>query len=229
MLMLIQAEARTYIPELKFLIDLHPEKLCYNEKTQLEGAEIGLEQAIAIREWAVAVKALEEGRQVIVLRKGGISEETREFRLESPKFYLFPSYEHQKPNLVKPEAREAVGETQAEAAKLADQIRLTSYAEVMEDIKISDLETLQRLDEFHIWTEDYAEERLKWKRTKPLHVLILRVYKLETPIDIPMKESYGGCKSWLWLEDLSPTRMLPILDDNEFERQASAVRNRING
>lgn len=187
-----------------------------------------MEQAIALREWAVAVKALEEGRQIIVLRKGGIAEETKEFKLESPKFYLFPSYEHQRPNLVKSEEREAVGETQAAAAELADQIRLTAYAEVIEDIEIVDVEALQQLNEFHIWTEDYAEERLKWKRTKPLHVLILRVYQLETPIEIPMRESYGGCKSWLWLEDVSPVRMLPVLNDIEFEQQASAIRNRLN-
>ncbi|WP_372662041.1 DUF1802 family protein [Cohnella sp.] len=188
-----------------------------------------MEQTIALREWAVAVKALEEGRQVIVLRKGGIAEETKEFRLESPKFYLFPSYEHQRPNLVKLEARDSVELIQEEIGERSERVRITSYAEVIEDIEISDVETLQRLEELHIWTEDYAEERLKWKRTKPLHVLILRVYKLETPIDLPMKDTYAGCKSWLWLEDVSSSRMLPVLDDNEFERQATLVRNRIKG
>jgi hypothetical protein len=186
-----------------------------------------LEGPIALREWAVAVKALEQGRQVIVLRKGGISEETKEFKLESQEFYLFPSFEHQRPNLVKPEASEMVSLTQAEANKLADRVRLTSYAKVVEDIEIMDVETLQRLDELHIWTEDYAEERLKWKRTKPLHVLILRVYKLENPLEIPMRESYGGCKSWHGLDDVTPVRMTPVLDDQEFEQQANAVRNQI--
>jgi len=184
---------------------------------------------IGLREWAVAVKALEEGRQVIVLRKGGISEETKEFRLKSPSFYLFPSFEHQRPNLVKPEASEMVSLTQAEAAEYTDQVRLTSYAEVVEDIEVTDAETLQRLDQLHIWTEDYAEERLKWKKTKPLHVLILRVYKLEKPHLIPMIDSYGGCKSWLELEAISTVQMKPVLDNEEFERQANAVRNQIKG
>ncbi|MCD9022829.1 DUF1802 family protein [Cohnella silvisoli] len=186
-----------------------------------------MERPIALREWAVAVKALEQGSQVIVLRKGGISEETKEFKLESPEFYLFPSFEHQRPDLVKPEASEMVSLTQAEAAELSDRVRLSSYAKVVEDIEVTDVETLQQLDELHIWTEDYAEERLKWKRTKPLHVLILRVYKLEKPIEIPMRESYGGCKSWLWLEDAVPSSMSPVLDDDKFEHQANAVRNQI--
>lgn len=186
-----------------------------------------MERPIALREWAVAVKALEQGRQVIVLRKGGISEETKEFKLVSPEFYLFPSFEHQRPDLVKPEASEMVHITQAEAAKLSDRVRLTSYAKVVEDIEITNVETLQRLDELHIWTEDYAEERLKWKRTKPLHVLILRVYKLDKPLEIPMRESYGGCKSWHELEDVSTALMTPVLDDSEFDRLANEVRNQI--
>ncbi|WP_256756672.1 DUF1802 family protein [Cohnella sp. WQ 127256] len=187
-----------------------------------------MEKPVALREWAVAVKALEEGRQVIVLRKGGIAEETKEFKLESPKFYLFPSFEHQRSNLVKPEVSDLVSLTAAEAAELTDEVRITSYAEVIEDIEITDVETLRKLDNLHIWTEDYAEERLKWKKTKPLHVLILRVYKLETPQIIPMRESYGGCKSWHELEDVLSVPMNPVLSENAFGVQVEAVRNQIN-
>ncbi|RKP54171.1 DUF1802 family protein [Cohnella endophytica] len=188
-----------------------------------------MDNPIALREWAVAVKALEEGRQVIVLRKGGISEETKEFRLESPDFYLFPSFEHQRPHLVKQEASEWVNLEQAEVVSASGQVPITSYAEVVDDIEVSDSETLRRLEDLHIWTEDYAEERLKWKKTKPLHVLILRVYKLETPQTIPMRESYGGCKSWLMIEDVRSAPKKPVLDDLEFEQRANEVRKRIQG
>lgn len=188
-----------------------------------------MDNPIALREWAVAVKALESGRQVIVLRKGGISEETKEFRLESPEFYLFPSFEHQRSHLVKAEASGIVDETQAEAAEWNDQVRISSYAEVVDDLEVTDSETLRRLEDLHVWTEDYAEERLKWKKTKPLHVLILRVFKLETPQAIPMRETYGGCKSWLAIEDVRSAPMIPVLDDLEFKRRADEVRKRIQG
>jgi hypothetical protein len=189
-----------------------------------------MEQPIALREWAVAVKALEEGRQVIVLRKGGIAEETKEFRLESPQFYMFPSFEHQKTNLVKAGTKEDVAATQAAAAAHPNIVNITSYAEVVEDIEVTDVETLRRLDTLHIWTEDYAEERLKWKRTKPLHVLILRMYRLSSPVQVPMRENYGGCKSWLRLEDdISSRSALPVLSDDEFNKKAEAVRNAVKG
>jgi len=188
-----------------------------------------MEETIALREWAVAVKALEEGKQVVVLRKGGIAEETKEFRLESPKFYLFPSFEHQRPELVVPEESATVGKTQAEAAELPGSIRITSFAEAVEDIEITDAETLRRLEGLHIWTENYAEERLKWKKTKPLHVLILRVYKLDEPRTIPLSDEYGGCKSWIRLADIADSPMTPALDDDAFRVQAERVRNRIQG
>jgi hypothetical protein len=188
-----------------------------------------MEQYMALREWAIAIQALEAGRQVIVLRKGGIAEETKEFRLESPEFLLFPSYEHQRPHLVKSEARDTVTEMLADVAALTERVRLTSYCEVVQDIEVTDSETLQRLDHLHIWTEDYAEERLKWKKAKPLHVLILRVYKLDTPIDLPMRESYRGCKSWLSLEDIAMMNKSPVLDDAQFAKQVEEIRNRVTG
>jgi len=186
------------------------------------------ESGIALREWAVAVRALEEGRMIVVLRKGGIAEETKEFRLESPRFYLFPSFEHQRPELVVPEEAGKVASTREEAARTPGKIAVTSYAEVVEDIEVTDAETLRKLDGLHIWTEDYAEERLKWKKTKPLHILILRVYKLAEPRTIPLRDEYGGCRSWIALQDLAPTPMIPVLSDEEFARRAETVRNRIH-
>lgn len=189
-----------------------------------------MQREIALREWAVAVDALESGRQIIVLRKGGIAEETKEFRLESPRFYLFPSYEHQRPELVKPESREGIGASIAEAEAHPGAVKIASYAEVEEDIEVTDAETLSRLGDLHIWTEEYAEERLKWKRTKPLHVLVLRMYRLEEPVLVPMKTSYGGCKSWLRFEDPVPElRGTPVLDEETFEERKNAVKRAIQG
>lgn len=189
-----------------------------------------MDRAIALREWAVAVKALEKGRQIVALRKGGIAEETKEFRLESPSFYLFPSFEHQRPELVKPDYRNGVALTREEGESRPGRIAISSYAEVAGDLEVTDSETLGRLDALHIWTGDYAEERLRWKRTKPLHVLLLRVFKLAAPIVLPMREEYGGCKSWLRLEEELPEpSRTPVLDDAEFRARAEAVERALAG
>ena len=128
-----------------------------------------LQNPIALREWAVAVEALEQGRQIIVMRKGGIAEETKDFRLESHSFYLFPSYEHQKPHVIKPEAHEALVRSQREAAEHPNTVRITSYAEVVEDIEVTDAQTLHKLKEYTPRPKYYGcNERLHWKKTKLL-------------------------------------------------------------
>ncbi|GGG75007.1 DUF1802 family protein [Paenibacillus radicis (ex Gao et al. 2016)] len=155
---------------------------------------------VALKEWAVTVQALKEGKLMLVMRKGGIVEETRDFSLRSPGFYLMPAYEHQKEHLLKEDHQGQIQGTLEEWKQHPDTMRIEAYAEAVEDIEITDQETLNRLRDFHIWTDDFAEERLKWKRTKPLHLLLLRVFRLDNPIEIPVLPSFTGCKSWVQLE-----------------------------
>ncbi|CAH1200421.1 hypothetical protein PAECIP111893_01370 [Paenibacillus plantiphilus] len=183
---------------------------------------------VALKEWAVAVKALSEGKQIMVLRKGGIAEETRDFQLLSPSFYLLPAFEHQKPELLKEAYRSGVEETIAQWRQHSDTVRISAYAEVAEDIEIRDQETLDSLRDYHIWTDSFAEERLKWKRTKPLHLLLLRVFLLDEPVNIPMRDAYMGCKSWVTLEGVpqeAPSK--PVLEDMAFNEQILLIKEKI--
>ncbi|WP_337098970.1 DUF1802 family protein [Paenibacillus sp. YIM B09110] len=184
-------------------------------------------QPVALKEWAVSVKALAEGEQIIVMRKGGIVEETRDFQLISPSFYLMPAYEHQKKHLLKPGYDEQLDETLKGWTPEMETITLEAYAEVAEDIEITDQETLNKLRDFHIWTDGFAEERLKWKKTKPLHLLIMRVYKLDEPLKLPMQPAYNGCKSWVKLEgnaELRPASMKPVVDDDKFQSELEQIK-----
>ena len=49
---------------------------------------------LALKEWAVVVNALPTDRQIMVLRKGGIHRDDKDFRIVHPEFLLFPTYEH---------------------------------------------------------------------------------------------------------------------------------------
>ena len=51
----------------------------------------------ALKEWAIVVDALIRGEQIIVLRKGGISEGPGGFKVDQPEFLLFPTLFHQQP------------------------------------------------------------------------------------------------------------------------------------
>ncbi|SFI92622.1 hypothetical protein SAMN02799624_02711 [Paenibacillus sp. UNC496MF] len=183
------------------------------------------EPYVALKEWAVAVKALAEGKQIMVLRKGGIAEETRDFRLKSTRFFLLPAYEHQRPGLLKEAYRDDLKAALDGWTPGSPTVEIAAYAEAADDIEIFDQETVDRLANYHIWTDTFTEERLKWKRKQPLHLLLLRVYRLERPVPLPMRDAYAGCKSWVGLEDFPEgLRGQAVLSDAEFARRAAEIR-----
>ena len=54
----------------------------------------------ALKEWAIICKAAEDGKQVLLFRKGGIMEYRNGFELKYKNFFLFPTFEHQSLNSI---------------------------------------------------------------------------------------------------------------------------------
>jgi hypothetical protein len=172
----------------------------------------------ALKEWAVAVEALERGETALVIRKGGIREKA--FAVANRRFLLLPGYEHQRPELLKPEYRKLL----REIPNLTDDgpLRFTSFAEVRGAYEISEPESLETIGPHHMWAPEYAESRFKWRPKKPLTVLVLRTYVLPEPVELPYSEAYEGCKSWIELAEPVPTAgARPALDDEAFDRLVS--------
>ncbi|MDR6552982.1 DUF1802 family protein [Paenibacillus qinlingensis] len=183
-------------------------------------------QGKALKEWASAVNALEAGSQIFIMRKGGIVEETRDFQVESNDFFLYPTYEHQRKTLLKEEFQGIIDETLVNWSAQDTHVTITSFARVVEDIEVSDQEKLNLLYPFHIWTENFTEERLKWKRKNPLHIMLLRVYTLQQPLQIEIEQAYIGCKSWIQLGVSVPddSEMTPALNDEQFFAQVAEIK-----
>ena len=156
--------------------------------------------APACKEWAVIVHALLEGEQVIDVRKGGLHEDGRHFDLQSTRFWLYPTAEHQKAELLKEPYRHWID--LASAAPVGESIRIDGWADVDHAAEITEPEQLDALASKLIWTPEYAQSRLGWKRRDPLWVLVLRVHRLLEPITVPWSDAYGGCTSWVDLDGL---------------------------
>ena len=185
-------------------------------------------QKDALKEWAVTIKALDEGRQVLLLRKGGIRE--KEFKLEHEEFLLYPSYEHQRSDLLKPEFQQDLRETLApwggEAPKEPPQsVTFTHYARVQDVLEVTDPEQVAALSPYYIWTTDYAEQRLHWRPRKPLEVLLIQVLRMERPFIVPVSPYFAGCKSWVDLGEGVPLGTLtPVMNTETLDRKAEQIR-----
>jgi hypothetical protein len=169
----------------------------------------------ALKEWAVAVEALERGETALVVRKGGIREKT--FAVPKTRFLFFKSYEHQKADQLKPAYHDLL--RSIPQRRDDEPVIFTSFAEVYRAYEVSEAEELEALDPHHIWTHEYAESRLRWRPKKPLTILVLRTYLLPEPIVLDYRDSYGGCKSWIELEESVPTAgSRPALEEPSFEK-----------
>ncbi len=195
---------------------------------------------IAIKEWAVTVRALAEGEQLLTLRKGGIDEDSSDFELEHDRFFLYPTFDHQRNDLVRashrPELRRALEEgvwaegepplhalTRDGGIAQPERVRIRAWAEVAGHFTVTDPRAVYDLSPFYVWTTDYAEKRLAWRRRNPLHVVLLRTYRIPRPVTVKVKDEFGGCRSWLEITRDLPFEGTPVLSDDEFDRAAEAI------
>lgn len=179
---------------------------------------------LSLKEWAVAIKALGEGKQIITVRKGGLYEETRDFKLERDTFYLYPTYEHQKTEMVKPEYHADLQATLEQWSPEKTTVDIRYFAHITDDVEVLDEARIRALAPFHIWTDNFADVRLHWKKKNPLHILFARVYKLEKPLEIPIADEYKGCKSWHHLlQEVPQGSFTPVLTDEEYAARREAI------
>jgi hypothetical protein len=177
----------------------------------------------AFKEWAVVCRALGEGRQILILRKGGIAEGPRGFEVTDRQFFLFPTYLHQAPTSVVPEWRPAL------AAACVDpspgRVPISLYAIVSSWLKITSIDKLRALEGLHIWSDELVFERFHRWSEESVIALLLRVYALPAPVLVDSIPAYAGCKSWITLAEQVPLDgVRPVITDADFERKLAEVR-----
>lgn len=181
------------------------------------------ENQIAFKEWASIVQALSEGKQILIIRKGGIREETGEFKLEHQEFFLFPTYEHQNPEDLKPEAHGYLKKAVSEKPK-NNQIPIRYYAKVQKIIRMENEIDIPRINSHHVWSEKALTERFHFGRRKGFHVLAVRIYRLPETVLVPYDPDYAGCKSWVDLKRQIKTEpSAAVLSDSAFKIELETI------
>jgi len=177
----------------------------------------------ALKEWAVAVDALEQGKTIMLLRKGGIREEGKHFNVAHNQILLYPTYEHQQPNLLKAEYAPQV--EPVTSGWHPETVRIGSWAEITDILPVSDESPVDALLPYHIWNEQFVSDRFQWKPRHPVYILLLRTYRLRQPQVIPYLPEYSGCRSWIDLvEPISIEGAMPVLTDAEYTKQKAQIR-----
>jgi len=163
------------------------------------------------------------GRQIVLIRKGGIREENGVFRVEDKEFFLLPTYEHQSGKLIREEFQPWL--QQVEAGKPdPNTAKIGAYAVVDTVVQVQHEEKLRDLSHEFLWNDEYLRMRADYNPYGPLWVIILRVYNLPEAVTLPMRHEYAGCKSWVTLDRaISTSGSLPAVADAEFENRRATI------
>src|SRR5688500_613836 len=173
---------------------------------------------IALKDWAIVCKALEDGKQMLLLRKGGIMEYRKGFEVKHNEFLLYPTFEHQSVESIKVEYKEKLKKILEEQNKyynnnnrkkidkdnknfnIATHNIIKLLAKVEDVIEISDKLILSELRDYHIWSDEYVTMRMNYNPSKPMSILLLRIYKLRKPLIVDINDTWARCKSWIDIE-----------------------------
>ena len=157
---------------------------------------------LALKEWSIVCRALEEGKQSILLRKGGILEYKEGFEISQKIFLVYPTLEHQSKEYLQ---QDYLQEFELLLEKNDPNFEyktntITILAQIEGIQEFNDESKLAKLEKYHIWNEKYVNMRMSYNPKKPMNALLLRIYKLPEPISVKVNPEWAGCKSWINIE-----------------------------
>lgn len=177
----------------------------------------------ALKEWGAAVRALLDGRQTVLLRKGGIGE--KRFAVSAPEFVFFPTVEHSHAARVRPEFTDLLDRTAGDSTDT--EVVLRGGAKVVAAVAVERPERLPAIADLHIWTADSVQrDRLDFRPKHRLTVLVVQAKPLVSPVRLPRIPDYAGCRSWVTLP-VTPEWGPPAYDDATLAVIAQRVRDSV--
>ncbi len=177
----------------------------------------------ALKEWSAVVHALLDGRQRVLLRKGGIGE--KRFVVASQEFLLFPTVAHSHAERVRPEHSELLDTAAADSTE--DHLVVRAAAKVVAALAVNRPECLGAIEDLHIWTaESVRADRLDFRPRHKLAVLVVSAMPVVEPVRLPRVPEYAGCASWVHLP-LRPALGAPVHDEAALTEVAARVRDAV--
>ncbi|WP_326547137.1 DUF1802 family protein [Mycolicibacterium sp. ND9-15] len=174
----------------------------------------------ALKEWSAAVRALLDGRQTLLLRKGGIHE--KRFAVTASRFLLFPTVAHSHAERVRPEHRDLLDAAAADSSD--DAVVIRAGARVIAAIEVNKPDALKDIAPLHIWTDESVRaDRLDFRPRHRLTALVVQAYPLAHPLRLARMPEYAGCTSWVQLP-VDPDWTSPVHDDATLREIADEVR-----
>lgn len=184
---------------------------------------------MAFKEWAIVCEALEEGKQTIVLRKGGVKEENGALVPEHGEFFLYPTYGPQVTDGIKADWRPRLHKLNKDA-KDTKHVHFRLYAIVESVHKVTDWEVAKGFVPFTILSDQEAEREFNEGDWKGFYVFLLRVQSLAVPMEMLRKGSHDKDPIWAPLgTSLFTVGAFPVIPDGAWPYTRDKIHKMLQG
>jgi hypothetical protein len=185
----------------------------------------------AFKEWGAVIRALEEGDQTCIIRKGPRKEDI--FDLSNRRFWLVPNYQHQTEEYIQPIYRDYLEDCEEQLADAGpDKVHVQCWVQAKTVIKITKNQRMNWLTDHTIYSPRCFQHRFQLQPGEALHMLVVRAYQLDDPRILEQPEGYSDCTDqggsrWLELRQRIPLNPdNPALSDDEFEDRLNTLREK---
>jgi hypothetical protein len=179
----------------------------------------------ALKEWSAVVHALLDGRQQVLLRKGGIGEKRFDVTV-AREFLLFPTVAHSHAERVRPAFRDLIDTAASDSDD--DRLVVRAAAKVVAALPVNRPDNIDAIENLHIWTADSVRrDRLDFRPKHRLAVLVVQAIPLLGPIELPRSPDYAGCTSWVPLPLTDAPLGTPVHDEASLREVAARVRDAV--
>jgi hypothetical protein len=182
------------------------------------------ENAIALKEWAAVCLALAEGRQSLLVRKGGIAEGSGGFRMEHDEFWLLPTQFHQSPDQLATDGAALLSRVQPPPP---GRLVIDCYAIVRAVAFVEDESRLADLEGWHVMSAEIVHQRFHYRRPG-LFVTAAEVFR-RPAVELADDPRYAGCHSWVDLSEPVSTAGLSAVPPQRPLESAMALVESLRG
>jgi hypothetical protein len=193
-----------------------PVRMTSNENPETKNKE-SQSGVPGFKEWAIVCDSIARGETSLIFRKGGMAEGRDGFRFKYQRFFLFPTHFHGQIERTRLSPDRDVRPQQ-------DTALISVFVEVEFTTLLQDLNLLRPLEPLHVMQASVLEERFHYDQPEGLYLAFVRAYRVLPKWILPLRPSYGGCRSWLMLPDAPPgLQTEAVLSDEEQDRRRVLV------
>ena len=174
---------------------------------------------IALKEWAVLCHAMGEGLITAMIRKGGIRERRAGFVVRHERFFLYPTWFHEKEAELAERFRSRLAGSHSQRPAEGS-IRIDLVCDVAGVWRVDELDRLGGVAREHGLAPAAVASRFHYRNEPGVQLVAVRVSRLPEPVEIPEAKRYLGCVSWVALDEPIPTHgATPVVPDADFTQR----------